>query len=230
MAEHGRPSTGGPPSRRQGEAEAPRRRTESGWTRTAACLLTGAVALLAAGCGIRATSVPVDAGAAPSRASCQAPESGRSAEGAGRVSVRIYLLCTSRILSVSRSARLTDEKAPPEPVQVARALLEQLEQPPTAEEAAAGFSTAVEDWVAVSGPAKDGPDRALRLNRPPEELQSLALAQIVCTFADTTVADEDHQVMLGGPDSERDPLKRYACTEEMRRHPETAVDSGVLVS
>jgi hypothetical protein len=200
------------------------------WTRTAASLLVGAVTLLAAGCGIRGTSVPVDAGAAPSRASCRAPETGRAADTAGRVSVRVYLLCTSRVLSVSRSARLSDQKAPPEPVQVARALLDQLEQPPTAEEEAAGFSTAVEDWVSVSGPAKDDPDRALRLNRPPEELQSFALAQIVCTLADTLAADADHKVLLGGPDSDRDPLKRYACTEEMRHRPETAVDSGVLVS
>ncbi|MEU4893473.1 hypothetical protein AB0B12_35580 [Streptomyces sp. NPDC044780] len=200
------------------------------WSRSAALLLTGAVALLAAGCGIRGTSVPVDAGPAPSRASCRTPESERTAEGAGHVSVRIYLLCSSRILSVSRTARLGDEKASPKPVQVATALLEQLRLPPTAAESAAGFSTAVEDWVEISGPAEDDPDRALRLNRPPEEIQSLALAQIVCTFADTTVADEDGKVVLGGPDSQRDPLKAYQCTEEMRRNPGTAVNSGVLVS
>jgi len=37
-------------------------------------------------------------------------------------------------------------------------------------------------------------------------------------------------VVLGGPDSDRDPLKRYECTEEMRSRPEVAVNSGVLVS
>ncbi|MDW6062098.1 hypothetical protein SAZ11_33840 [Streptomyces sp. FXJ1.4098] len=197
--------------------------------RRAAGALLGAVALLASGCGIRGTSVPVDAGPAPSRASCQAPEPGRSAEGAGRVTVRVYLICTSRILSVSRSARLTDEKTP-EPLQVARALLEQLQEQPSLAEEEAGFSTAVEDWVRVSGPAKGDPDGALRLNRLPEELQSYALAQIVCTFAETTVADSRHRVVLGGPDADRDPLKRYECTGEMRRHPEIAVTSGVLVS
>ncbi|NIY66162.1 hypothetical protein [Streptomyces malaysiensis] len=200
------------------------------WKRSAALLLTGAVALLAAGCGIRGTSVPVDAGAAPSRASCRAPASERSAEGIGRTSVRIYLLCSSRILSVSRATRLGDEKTAPEPVRVAQALLEQLRLPPTAAEAAAGFSTAVEDWVEITGPAKDDPDNALRLNRPPEEIQSLALAQIICTFADTAVAGDDGKVVLGGPDSQRDPLKAYQCTEEMRRNPVIAVNSGVLVS
>ncbi|WP_215910400.1 hypothetical protein [Streptomyces coffeae] len=199
-------------------------------TRPAVALLTAAVALLATGCGIRGTSVPVDAGAAPSRASCEAPEPDRAAEGTGRVRVRIYLPCGSRVLSLSRSMRLPKEQPPPEPVQIARALLEQLRQPPTAAETAAGFSTAVEDWVQVSGPASDDPDRALRLNRPPEELQSMALAQIVCTFGESTAADEHHRVVLGGPESDRDPLKRYTCTEEMRRHPEIAVNSGVLVS
>ncbi|WP_448332796.1 hypothetical protein [Streptomyces sp. DSM 41534] len=202
----------------------------AGWKRSAALLLTGAVALLAAGCGIRGTSVPVDAGAAPSRASCRAPASEQTAEGIGRTSVRIYLLCSSRILSVSRAARLGDEKTAPEPVRVAQALLEQLRLPPTAAEAAAGFSTAVEDWVEITGPAKDDPDNALRLNRPPEEIQSLALAQIICTFADTAVAGDDGKVVLGGPDSQRDPLKAYQCTEEMRRNPVIAVNSGVLVS
>ncbi|GAA0932976.1 MULTISPECIES: hypothetical protein [Streptomyces violaceusniger group] len=200
------------------------------WTRSAVLLLTGAVTLLAAGCGIRGTSVPVDAGAAPSRASCRAPESERAAEGMGRVSVRIYLLCSSRILSVSRTTRQGDEKTAHEPVRVARALLEQLRLPPTGAEVSAGFSTAIEDWVEISGPAKGDPDSALRLNRPPEEIQSLALAQIVCTFADTTVAGDDGKVVLGGPDSQRDPLKAYQCTEEMRRNPMIAVNSGVLVS
>lgn len=200
------------------------------WKRSVALLLTGAVALLAAGCGIRGTSVPVDAGAAPSRASCRAPASEQTAEGIGRTSVRIYLLCSSRILSVSRATRLGDEKTAPEPVRVAQALLEQLRLPPTAAEAAAGFSTAVEDWVEITGPAKDDPDNALRLNRPPEEIQSLALAQIICTFADTAVAGDDGKVVLGGPDSQRDPLKAYQCTEEMRRNPVIAVNSGVLVS
>jgi hypothetical protein len=197
--------------------------------RRAAGALLGAVALLASGCGIRGTSVPVDAGPAPSRASCQAPEPGQSAEGAGRLTVRVYLLCTSRLLSVSRSAQLTDEKTP-EPLQVARALLDQLQEQPSVAEEDAGFSTAVEDWVRVSGPAKGDPDGALRLNRLPEELQSYALAQIVCTYAETTVADSRHRVVLGGPDADRDPLKRYECTGEMRRHPEIAADSGVLVS
>ncbi|MCP9209160.1 hypothetical protein [Streptomyces cucumeris] len=199
-------------------------------TRPALALLTAAAALLATGCGIRGTSVPVDAGAAPSRASCEAPEPDRSAERTGRVSMRIYLLCGSRVLSVSREVRMPDEKPPAEPVQIGRALLEQLRQPPSSAETGAGFATAVEDWVQVSAPAQDDPDRALRLNRPPEELQSMALAQIVCTLAESTAADEHHRVVLGGPESDRDPLKRYTCSEEMRRHPEIAVNSGVLLS
>lgn len=201
-----------------------------GTRRPAAPLLTVVVALLAAGCGIRGTSVPVDAGAAPSRASCRAPEAGRVAEGAGRVSVRIYLLCTSRILSVNRNAQLSEKKAPIEGVEAARALLEQLRQPPTAAESSAGFSTAVEDWITVSGPAKGDPAGSLRLSQPPEELPPNALAQIICTFAGSAAADEEHRVVLGGPDSDRDPLKRYECTDEIMSRPEVAVNSGVLVS
>ncbi|MEU0838472.1 hypothetical protein ABZ370_03240 [Streptomyces sp. NPDC005962] len=201
-----------------------------GTRRPAALLLTVVVALLAAGCGIRGTSVPVDAGAAPSRASCRAPEAGRVAEGAGRVSVRIYLLCTSRILSVNRNAQLSEKKAPIEGVEAARALLEQLRQPPTAAESSAGFSTAVEDWITVSGPAKGDPAGSLRLSQPPEELPPNALAQIICTFAGSAAADEEHRVVLGGPDSDRDPLKRYECTDEIMSRPEVAVNSGVLVS
>ncbi|MFE9422232.1 hypothetical protein ACFYNO_04615 [Kitasatospora sp. NPDC006697] len=42
-------------------------------SRAAALLGTAAVALLAAGCGIRPTAIPVDAGAPASRTSCPSP-------------------------------------------------------------------------------------------------------------------------------------------------------------
>ncbi|MBQ1162549.1 hypothetical protein KBZ21_31515, partial [Streptomyces sp. A73] len=49
------------------------------------------LASLATGCGIRATSVPVDAGAAPSRVGCVLPNDRESPDGGGATSVvRVY--------------------------------------------------------------------------------------------------------------------------------------------
>lgn len=198
-------------------------------TPRAAAVALGAVALLASGCGIRGTSVPVDAGAAPSRASCQAPPEGRSAQFAGRVSVTVYLVCTSQIHALTRGVGM-DEKISTEPVQVARAMLEQLHQSPTASENDAGFSTAVDDELEISGPGAHDPDGALRLNHPLDQVESRALAQLVCTLADTSAADSEHGVLLGGPEGSGSPLLRYECTAELRRHPELALAAGTAVS
>jgi hypothetical protein len=183
--------------------------------------------LLTAGCGIRDTSVPVDAGAAPSRASCAPPQSGRSSQVAGRISVRIYLVCTSEVSSVVRSVRLAEDKArTAEPLLMARELLDQLQQIPGEAEAEAGFTTGVRSPVRVFSPAKGDPAGAVRLSMPVGELPQYALAQLVCTYADTTVA-VGGRVLIGGPDRATDPLRRYECTEQLRRRPETAVTSGV---
>ncbi|MDT3400347.1 hypothetical protein RKE29_27680 [Streptomyces sp. B1866] len=171
----------------------------------------------------------MDAGAAPTRASCAAPGGGRTTQGPGRVSVRIYLLCTSRLRAVTRAVRLADNLRPsmkPTPDQVAAALLEQLQQT-SREEADAGFTSAVSDTLTVSRPAQGDPDGTLRLSVAPAELLPGALAQIICTYADTRATRGRAKVMLAGPDPDADPVRSYACTDELRDRPGSAVGSGV---
>ncbi|KOG86172.1 hypothetical protein ADK38_32535, partial [Streptomyces varsoviensis] len=79
---------------------------------------------LLAGCGIRGTSVPVDAGSAPSRATCVVrPGGGESASADGQA-VSVYLVCASQLLPVTRTLRLPEGDAAGDPVRVAGAFLE----------------------------------------------------------------------------------------------------------
>ncbi|GGO52251.1 hypothetical protein GCM10012287_36150 [Streptomyces daqingensis] len=185
---------------------------------------------LAAGCGIRSTSVPVDAGAAPSRVGCVLPGDGETAGrgGKGNLPVRVYLACGNRVSPVERHVALPDgddsEKLP-----VARGLLDALQAEPDSEEESAGFRTAVPRDLKVEGPAEGDPPGALRLSSPLEELPSFALAQIVCTYADTAASGSDRSVILGGPargggDGQR--LRRYECGPALRTSPEAAETAG----
>ncbi|MFF8283640.1 hypothetical protein ACF06W_13045 [Streptomyces albus] len=203
------------------------------------------LASLAAGCGIRATSVPVDAGAAPSRVGCVLPTDQESPPGSdGDAFVRVYLVCGSRVSPVEREVRMPGGRSAAERLPVARKLLTELKRQPRATEEAAGFETAVPDDLTVGGAADGDPDEALRLNRPLDELPPFALAQLVCTYADTAVADADDGVILGGPagdgrsrdddgndgdagaDRAAAPLQRYECNAALRTSPEEAVGSG----
>lgn len=203
------------------------------------------LASLAAGCGIRATSVPVDAGAAPSRVGCVLPTDQESPPGGdGDAFVRVYLVCGSRVSPVEREVRMPGGRSAAERLPVARKLLAELKRQPRATEEAAGFETAVPDDLTVDGAADGDPDEALRLNRPLGELPPFALAQLVCTYADTAVADADDGVILGGPagdgrsrsddgddgdagaDRAAAPLQRYECNAALRTSPEEAVGSG----
>ncbi|KUJ67047.1 hypothetical protein ACZ90_31150 [Streptomyces albus subsp. albus] len=189
----------------------------------------GLAGLLLAGCGIRGTSVPVDAGPAPSRASCEAPGEGRFSQLPGRVPLTAFLMCASQVRAVHRSAQLEDAQTSAEPLRIARELLEQLQEEPTAAEAQAGFGTEVPTDLQVYGPAKGDPPHALRLNRQPEELAPFALAQLVCTFsASAATADRNRSVVLGGPEGTV-PLQRYTCGQNLREHPEVALSSGAAV-
>lgn len=168
--------------------------------------LLGALTTLTAACGIRATSVPVDAGAAPSRVGCVLPqdpadpERPESLSGGGTDrTVRVYLVCGSRVSPVERQVHMPGGRSAAERLPVARTLLKELQRRPTAPEGTAGFETAVPDGLTVQGPADGDPDEALRLSRPLDELPSYALAQLVCTYADTAAADADDGVVLGGP-------------------------------
>lgn len=194
--------------------------------------LLGALLLgvLAAGCGIRSTPVPVDAGAAPSRMSCVQPRDRETGDpsGGGNLPVRVYLACGSRVSPVERRVALPDgddSKRLP----VARGLLNALRAQPGSEEEAAGFKTAVPRDLKVRGPAKGDRADALRLNRPLRELPPFALAQIVCTYADTAAAAADRSVVLGGPASDKQAeaaLRRFGCDTSLRTNPEAAASAG----
>ncbi|MFI8938254.1 hypothetical protein [Streptomyces syringium] len=198
-------------------------------SRTAARAATRALALTLgagalAGCGIRGTAVPVDAGSAPSRATCVVRSGAQSLPPAGSVAMSAQLVCGSQLLPVSRVMPLP-EKTPEDALTVAQALLEELRRAPSSTEAAAGFSTDVPLRLSVSGPRKDDPAGTLRLSRAPEELPPLAVAQLVCTFTGTAATGGKAAVVLGGPGDEAP--KRFACTDEVRTRPETVRGTAV---
>jgi hypothetical protein len=203
-------------------------------------LLLAALALLGTlttGCGIRSTSVPVDAGAAPSRVSCVLPGDRESSDADdGNLPVRVYLACGSRVSPVDRRVALPDgddsERLP-----VARGLLDALREQPDSEEEAAGFKTAVPRALKVHGPSEGDPSAALRLSEPLRDLPSFALAQIVCTYADTAAAGSDRSVIMGGPakaqdsggpegSEEAEPLRRFRCDTDLRTRPDAADNAG----
>ena len=192
--------------------------------RTALPALAGLVTLgaLLSGCGIRATEVPTDFGAAPSRARCSLTEPEVTAQSArAGVPVQVFLLCGSSLVAVDRSVRVPDGAADSERrALVAQGLLDQLAESPSAAEKEAGYTTDVRGGMTVSGPGPDDPDDALRLSTAPGGLTSYALAQVVCTFSDSAAAEGDGSVILGGPGS--DPLRRYECTDEVRSRPGSA--------
>jgi hypothetical protein len=192
---------------------------------------------LASGCGIRSTSVPVDAGAAPSRASCVLPGGRETADenDSGNLPVRVYLACGTRVSPVERRVALPDgddsERLP-----VARGLLDALRAQPDSEEEAAGFKTAVPRDLKVFGARGNDPSATLRLSEPPQDLPSFALAQIVCTYADTAAAGSDRSVILAGPgdggdgndggDSADESPRRFRCDTPLRTHPEAGARAG----
>lgn len=177
-------------------------------------------AVLLAGCGIRATEVPTDFGPAPSRAPCGVSEpKGSAHEEQLGTPVQVYLLCAAQLVTVDRTVRIPEAAAAADRVRVAQALLDELQQPPETWETQAGFSTDVRGDMTVSGPGDGDPDDALRLSTPPEDLSVFALAQIVCTYANVAEPHTDDSVVLGGPGD--DPVRQYACTEDVRTRPGT---------
>ncbi|MFI8289055.1 hypothetical protein ACIGBL_07890 [Streptomyces sp. NPDC085614] len=173
----------------------------------------------ASGCGIRTTSVPVDAGAAPTRVACSVDGEDVAAQAAG-VPVRVFLVCGSQLEAVERSAPLPDEKTGGDPVRTASALLAQLQGEPSESEQQAGFSTAVKGPLVVTGGHRGDPVGTLRLSRQPEDLTTTALSQIVCTFAGSSAGAGGDTVVLGGPGAY--PPRRYHCTAELRERPDSA--------
>ena len=184
----------------------------------------GAVPLLAvllAGCGIRATEVPTDFGPAPSRLPCALSGGGPAASAGRGIPVQVFLLCASQLVTVDRSVRIPDGTVERQRrVLVAQGLLDQLAAKPSPAEKQAGYTMYVTGGIDVSGPRGKDPDDTFRLSARPQDLTRYALAQIVCTFSDSeATAADDGTVVLGGPDEQA--LRRYECTAEVRARPGT---------
>ncbi|GGY02156.1 hypothetical protein [Streptomyces djakartensis] len=177
-----------------------------------------ALAVLLAGCGIRATEVPTNYGPAPSRVRCSLAEPDVAAQAARGVPVQVFLLCGSSLVTVDRAVRVPAGAADSERrVLVAQGLLDELAAPPSPTEKEAGYSTDVRGGITVRGPRAGDPEDTLRLSTAPDSLTSYALAQLVCTFSDSAAAEGDGSVVLGGPGAQAP--RRYECTDEVRARP-----------
>ncbi|MFC9681074.1 hypothetical protein [Streptomyces sp. NPDC056948] len=176
------------------------------------------LAVLLAGCGIRATEVPTNFGPAPSRVRCSLAEPDVSTQATRGLPVQVFLLCGSSLVTVDRTVRVPDGAADSERrMLVAQGLLDELAETPSPAEKEAGYSTDVRGGITVGGPGKGDPEDTLRLSTAPDSLTSYALAQIVCTFSDSAAAEGDGSVVLGGPGPESP--RRYECTDEVRARP-----------
>lgn len=182
-----------------------------------------ALALGAAGCGIRGTSVPVDAGAAPSRVSCEEPTDAGVPAAREGIEVKVFLVCGSQLVPVRRTDTLPKGSAGTGRLRIARALLSELHEQPSPAEDEAGFDTAVPKDLDVSGPRAGDPPKSWRLSLRPDDLPAFALAQVVCTFGDSVAADGDRSASLGGPD-DAEP-RRFDCTRDVLTHPVLARDT-----
>ncbi|MBL1105797.1 hypothetical protein JK361_14590 [Streptomyces sp. 5-8] len=175
---------------------------------------------LLTGCGIRATEVPTDFGAAPSRVPCSLAGPDLSTQSSRGVPVQVFLLCGASLVAVDRTVRVPEGTPDARRrVIVAQGLLDQLATSPSAAERSAGYTTYVPGGLGVSGPGPKDPEDTLRLSTPPTRLTSYALAQLVCTLSDSAATEDDGSVILGGPRS--GPVRRYECTDDVRDRPGT---------
>ncbi|UQX05116.1 GerMN domain-containing protein [Streptomyces sp. RerS4] len=189
-----------------------------------------ALGALTTGCGIRATTVPVDVGAAPSRVSCENPD--EPAPGQGGVQglrTTVELVCGSQLVGVERLVPVPEKRpARDAVVSATQALLEALQKEPSAGERDAGFTTGVPAGLTASAPRPGDPAGTVRLSRKPEDLPPVALSQIVCTLADSdAVSEGPGPVVLGGPDA--DPPRAWECSDEVRSRPEAVPTLGDVV-
>ncbi|MGW1668758.1 hypothetical protein [Streptomyces sp. NPDC002324] len=180
---------------------------------------TGALAGLLAGCGIRATQVPTDFGPAPSMVPCELSVTDITPHTTpSGMPVEVFLLCSGALVRVNRTVDVAEgtEEARRR-VAVAQGLLDALAAEPTGTEDEAGYGTAVPPGLTVTGPAPGDPEDALRLSTAPDALPRYALAQIVCTFADSAAAGDNGSVVLGSTSAES--LRRYECASETQSAP-----------
>lgn len=174
-----------------------------------------ACAALASGCGIRSTSVPVDAGAAPSRMPCRTSSAEATAPPPESVTVRIYLVCASQLVTVERTVEVDESRFGSS--RTAQALLNELRREPDADERRAGISTDVPPGLTVGGALKGDPEGTLRLSEPPDDLPAEALAQVVCSYAESESLSSGGSVLLGGPG--KYAPRGYLCTTETKSRP-----------
>ncbi|MFJ6849545.1 hypothetical protein ACIQM3_03235 [Streptomyces sp. NPDC091271] len=200
------------------------RRGGPGRRAVAALAAVAACAALAAGCGIRSTSVPVDAGAAPSRMPCRTTSAEATAPPQGNVSVRVYLVCASQLVTVERTVEVDESRS--DPLLVAQALLSELQRDPEADERRAGFSTDVPAGLRVTEAHKGDPEGTLRLNQQPDDLPAEALAQVVCSYAESESLGSGGSVLLGGPGNYAP--RGYLCTSETKSLPGEVPTLGAL--
>jgi hypothetical protein len=132
--------------------------------------------------------------------------------------VEVFLLCSGALVRVNRSVEVAEgtEEARRR-VAVAQGLLDALAAGLTRIEDEAGYGTAVPPGLTVTGPEPGDPEDALRLSTTPDALPRYALAQIVCTFADSAAAGDNGSVVLGSTSAES--LRRYECAPETQSTP-----------
>ncbi|MBT2480935.1 hypothetical protein [Streptomyces sp. ISL-94] len=191
----------------------------------ASLLLSGSVS----GCGIRATTVPVDVGPAPSRVSCDTPAQPGGQGGVQGFRATVELVCGSQLVGVERVVPVPEKRVLRDPLAlVAQALLEALERTPSGEERDAGFTSGVPAGLSAVAPRAGDPAGTVRLSRKPEDLPPVALSQIVCTLAgNEAVSAGPGPVVLGGPDA--DPPRAWECTDAVRSRPESVPTLGEIV-
>lgn len=180
---------------------------------------TGALAGLLTGCGIRATQVPTDFGPAPSMVPCELSVTDIAIQTTpSGMPVEVFLLCSGALVRVNRSVQVAEgTQEAQRRVVVAQGLLDALADDPSHVEDEAGYSTAVPAGLTVTGPAPGDPEDALRLSTAPDSLPRFALAQLVCTFADSAAAGDNGSVVLGSTSAES--LRRYECAPETQTSP-----------
>ncbi|MFI1652592.1 hypothetical protein OG373_15970 [Streptomyces avidinii] len=184
-----------------------------------------ALLLATSACGIRATTVPVDVGAAPSRVSCDTQPQPSGVQG---FRATVELVCGSQLVGVERVIPVPEKKPVRDPLTlVAQALLEALERTPTTEERDAGFTSEVPAGLSAGAPRPGDPAGTVRLSRKPEDLPPVALSQIVCTLAGSeALKGTPGPVVLGGPDL--DPPRAWECTDAVRSRPESVPTLGEI--
>lgn len=180
---------------------------------------TGVLTGLLAGCGIRATQVPTDFGPAPSMVPCESSVTDIATQATpSGTPVEVFLLCDGALVRVDRSVRVADgADEAKRRVVVAQGLLDALAATPSGVEDEAGYKTAVPPGITVTGPRPGDPADTLRLSTAPDALPRYALAQIVCTFADSAATGDNGSVVLGSTSAES--LRRYECTPDVQSEP-----------